>query len=58
MNKITDKMLNPQSAIAGVLGSICKKPELLIDNNVRLEKDDFIHLKARYTVIKEVAVSI
>lgn len=42
MTKITDKMLNPQSAIANILGSICQKPELLIDNNVRLEKDDFV----------------
>jgi replicative DNA helicase len=38
----TDKMLNPQSAIANMLGSICNKPELLIDNNVSLDKDDFV----------------
>lgn len=38
----TDKMLNPQSAIANMLGSICNKPELLIDNNVNLDKDDFV----------------
>lgn len=38
----TDKMLNPQSAIANMLGSICNKPELLVDNNVNLEKDDFV----------------
>lgn len=42
MNNVTDKLLNPQSAIANILGSICKKPELLVDNNVRLEKDDFV----------------
>ena len=42
MNNVTDKMLNPQSAIANILGSICQKPELLIDNNVKLEKDDFV----------------
>lgn len=42
MNNVTEKMLNPQSAIANILGSICKKPELLIDNNVKLEKDDFV----------------
>lgn len=39
---ITDKLLNPQSAIANALGSICQKPELLIDNNVNLEKEDFV----------------
>lgn len=38
----TDKMLNPQSAIANILGSICNKPELIIDNNVHLEKEDFV----------------
>lgn len=38
----TDKMLNPQSAIASILGGLCNKPELLIDNNVRLEKEDFV----------------
>ena len=38
----SDKLLNPQQAIAGILGSICQKPELLVDNNVRLEKDDFV----------------
>lgn len=38
----SDKLLNPQSAIASILGSICQKPELLIDNNVNLEKDDFV----------------
>lgn len=38
----SDKMLNPQSAIASILGSLCQKPELLVDNNVRLEKEDFV----------------
>lgn len=38
----SDKLLNPQSAIANALGSICQKPELLIDNNVNLEKEDFV----------------
>lgn len=42
MTNVTDKLLNPQSAIAGILGSICQKPELLIDNNVKLEKNDFV----------------
>lgn len=42
MTNVTDKFLNPQSSIAGILGSICQKPELLVDNNVRLEKDDFV----------------
>lgn len=40
--KITEKALNPQSEIANLLGSICQKPELLIDGNVKLEKDDFV----------------
>ena len=38
----TDKLLNPQSDIANILGSICQKPELLIDNNIKLEKEDFV----------------
>lgn len=38
----TDKMLNPQSSIANLLGSICQKPELLIDNNVKLDREDFV----------------
>lgn len=38
----TDKMLNPQSAIANILGGLCNKPELLINNNVRLEREDFV----------------
>lgn len=38
----SDKLLNPQSAIASILGSLCQKPELLVDNNVRLEKNDFV----------------
>ena len=42
MNSSTDKLLNPQSAIAGILGALCQKPELPIDNNVKLEKDDFV----------------
>ena len=42
MNIATDKFLNPQSAIAGILGDLCRKPELLINNNVKLEKDDFV----------------
>ena len=42
MTSITDKLLNPQSAIANLLGSICNEPKLLIDNNVHLEKDDFV----------------
>lgn len=42
MSNTVDKMLNPQQAIANILGSICQKPELLIDNNVKLEKDDFV----------------
>ena len=42
MTNVTDKLLNPQSAIANILGSICQKPELLIDNNVKLEKNDFV----------------
>ena len=42
MNGVTDKFLNPQSAIAGILGDLCKKPELLINNNVKLEKEDFV----------------
>ena len=42
MNSVTDKFLNPQSAIAGILGDLCKKPELLINNNVKLEKEDFV----------------
>lgn len=37
-----DKLLNPQSAIANILGSICNEPTLLIDNNVHLEKEDFV----------------
>lgn len=39
---VTDKFLNPQSEIANILGSICNKPELLIDNNTRLDKEDFV----------------
>lgn len=42
MTNVTDKLLNPQSAIASILGSICQKPELLINNDVKLEKDDFV----------------
>lgn len=38
----SDKMLNPQSAIASILGSLCQKPELLVDNSVSLEKADFV----------------
>lgn len=38
----SDKLLNPQSAIANILGSICNEPSLLVDNNVRLEKNDFV----------------
>ena len=38
----SDKLLNPQSAIASILGSLCQKPDLLVDNNVRLEKNDFV----------------
>lgn len=39
---VVNKLLNPQSAIANILGSICQKPKLLIDNNVNLEKEDFV----------------
>lgn len=39
---ITDKLLNPQKDIANILGSICQEPKLLIDNNVKLEKEDFV----------------
>lgn len=39
--KVIEKMLNPQAEIANLLGSICQKPEFLIDGNVRLEKNDF-----------------
>lgn len=39
---ITDKLLNPQKDIANLLGSICNEPRLLIDNNVKLEKEDFV----------------
>lgn len=39
---VTDKLLNPQSDIANILGSICQKPQLIIDNNVKLEKEDFV----------------
>lgn len=39
---VTDKLINPQNDIANILGSICQKPELLIDNNVRLDKEDFV----------------
>lgn len=42
MTNVTDKMLNPQSAIASILGAICNEPSLLVDNNVRLEKEDFV----------------
>lgn len=42
MNNVTDKFLNPQSAIANILGDLCNKPELLINNDVKLEKDDFV----------------
>ena len=42
MTNVTDRLLNPQSAIANTLGRICQKPDLLIDNNVHLEKDDFV----------------
>ena len=42
MTNVTDKFLNPQSAIANILGSICNEPKLLIDNNVKLEKNDFV----------------
>ena len=42
MTNVTDKLLNPQSAIASILGAICNEPSLLVDNNVRLEKDDFV----------------
>ena len=42
MNNVTDKLLNPQQAIASVLGSICNEPKLLVDNNVHLEKEDFV----------------
>ena len=42
MNSASDKLLNPQQAIASILGSICKEPKLLIDNNVHLEKEDFV----------------
>ncbi len=42
MTKITDKFLNPQASIANILGSLCKKPELLINNDVKLEKNDFV----------------
>ena len=38
----SDKLLNPQQSIANLLGSICNEPKLLIDNNVHLEKDDFV----------------
>lgn len=38
----SDKMLNPQQAVANILGSICNEPKLLIDNNAHLEKDDFV----------------
>lgn len=39
---VTDKLINPQNDIANILGSVCQKPELLIDNNVRLDKEDFV----------------
>lgn len=39
---ITDKLLNPQKDIANLLGTICNEPKLLIDNNVKLEKEDFV----------------
>ena len=42
MNNVTDKMLNPQQAIANLLGAICNEPKLLIDNNVKLERGDFV----------------
>ena len=42
MTNVTDKLLNPQSAIASILGAICNEPSLLVDNNVRLEKEDFV----------------
>ena len=42
MTNVTDKFLNPQSAIANILGSIRNEPKLLIDNNVKLEKNDFV----------------
>lgn len=42
MTNVTDKFLNPQSAIAGILGSICNEPKLLINNNVRLGNEDFV----------------
>lgn len=38
----SDKLLNPQQAIANILGSICNEPKLLVDNNVHLEKNDFV----------------
>lgn len=60
MNSATDKFLNPQSAIAGILGSLCQKPELLINNDVKLEKEDFV-LKFHqivFTAINNIVASV
>lgn len=56
----SDKMLNPQSAIASILGSLCQKPELLVDNNVRLEKEDFVlqFHKIVFTAINNIIADI
>ena len=60
MTNITDKFLNPQSAIANILGSICNEPKLLIDNNVKLEKNDFVldFHKIVFTAINNIIASI
>lgn len=60
MNSVTDKFLNPQASIANILGSLCQKPELLINNDVKLEKDDFVldFHKIVFTAINNIIANV